>query len=193
MSPQVSRCFCEHVDSPPHLAATSHFSPLTHHYNYFCSKLPVLKSFLKDGEAEFYEGVAVKFVHGRRAVLTVYDEHGTQLGEPIELQQHKDKNALHQVLRDAGFALKSEEEMRKLRARKLEEQAQERFQKFKDMEYYRKRTFYVNAFREFITGEEVEMQRRGDFMLENYDAINQREAVFKEELLQSARTFLSVV
>jgi len=171
------------------------FTTLTHHhYNYFYSKLPVLKSFLKDGEAEFYEGVTVKFVHGRRAVLTVYDdETGMPVGEPIELQQHQDKNALHQVMRDAGFSLKSEQEMRTIRARKLEEQAHERFQKFKDMEYYRKRKFYVDAFREFITGEDAEMHRRSDFMLENYDAINRKEAVFKEELLQSARNFLSVV
>jgi hypothetical protein len=38
------------------------------------NKLPQLKSFLKDGEAESYVGVTVEYIHGRRAVLTIYED-----------------------------------------------------------------------------------------------------------------------
>ena len=35
--------------------------------------MPQLKSFLKDGEAESYRNVEVKFIHGRKAVMTVWE------------------------------------------------------------------------------------------------------------------------
>lgn len=35
--------------------------------------MPILKSFLKDGEAESYQNVQVKFVPGRKAVMTIYE------------------------------------------------------------------------------------------------------------------------
>ena len=37
------------------------------------NKMPQLKSFLKDGEAESYRNVEVKFIHGRKAVMTVWE------------------------------------------------------------------------------------------------------------------------
>ncbi len=35
--------------------------------------MPILKSFLKDGEAESYQNVRVKFVPGRKAIMTIYE------------------------------------------------------------------------------------------------------------------------
>lgn len=35
--------------------------------------MPMLKSFLKEGEAESYRNVEVKFVHGRKAIMTIYE------------------------------------------------------------------------------------------------------------------------
>ncbi len=35
--------------------------------------MPILKSFLKDGEAESYQNVVVTFVPGRKAVMTIYE------------------------------------------------------------------------------------------------------------------------
>ena len=37
------------------------------------NKMPQLKSFLKNGEAESYRNVEVKFISGRKAVMTVYE------------------------------------------------------------------------------------------------------------------------
>lgn len=45
------------------------------------NKLPQLKSFLKDGEAESYQNVEVKFVPGRKAVMTIYESSGDDDGE----------------------------------------------------------------------------------------------------------------
>ena len=35
--------------------------------------MPQLKSFLKDGEAESYRNVEVKFIHGRKAIMTLWE------------------------------------------------------------------------------------------------------------------------
>ena len=43
--------------------------------------MPILKSFLKDGEAESYRNVQVKFVHGRKAIMTIYESGDEEGGE----------------------------------------------------------------------------------------------------------------
>ena len=59
--------------------------------------MPILKSFLKDGEAESYQNVRVTFVPGRKAVMTIYesdDEGGEESWvekEQIVLSDYKTK------------------------------------------------------------------------------------------------------
>lgn len=62
--------------------------------------MPILKSFLKDGEAESYQNVQVKFVPGRKAVMTIYEsdddegdggEEGWVEKEQIVLSDYKTK------------------------------------------------------------------------------------------------------
>ena len=46
------------------------------------NKMPELKSFLKEGGAESYRSVEVKFVHGRKAIMTIYESgDGEESGE----------------------------------------------------------------------------------------------------------------
>ena len=37
------------------------------------NKLPILKSFLKDGEAESYHNVHVVYIPGKKAIMTIYE------------------------------------------------------------------------------------------------------------------------
>ena len=37
------------------------------------NKLPILKSFLKDGEAESYQNVHVVYIPGKKAIMTIYE------------------------------------------------------------------------------------------------------------------------
>ena len=46
--------------------------------------MPQLKQFLKDGEAESYRNVEVKFISGRKAVMTVYE--GISKDNLVELE-----------------------------------------------------------------------------------------------------------
>ena len=62
------------------------------------NKLPNLKSFLKDGEAESYRNVEVKFVPGKKAIMTLYEgdasdtwEEGMVEVEKIVLSDYKTK------------------------------------------------------------------------------------------------------
>lgn len=71
------------------------------------NRLPELKSFLKDGEAEQYEGVTVKYVHGRTAVMTIYDGNRKEV-KKVDLHVIRSKEALHAVMRENGFVLKNE-------------------------------------------------------------------------------------
>ena len=83
------------------------------------NSLPELKSFLKDGEAESYRGVEVKYIHGKKAVLTVYEDGEEQ--EKITLSEYNTKEEMHQLMAEKGFEKSSEEEIKEL-MRKLEEE-----------------------------------------------------------------------
>jgi hypothetical protein len=62
---------------------------------------------LKEGEAEWYEGITVRYVHGRTAILTISDD-GT-VKEKITLHKLKDREQMHKLMKTKGFALKSPE------------------------------------------------------------------------------------
>ena len=72
------------------------------------NKLPELKSFLKDGEAESYVGVTVKYVHGRTAVMTIYDDQKNVV-EKVDLHVIKSKKRLHEIMKEKGFVRKGDD------------------------------------------------------------------------------------
>ena len=52
--------------------------------------MPILKSFLKEGEAESYQNVEVTFVHGRKAIMTIYEsDDGEESGEEGWVEKEK--------------------------------------------------------------------------------------------------------
>jgi hypothetical protein len=53
-----------------------------------------------------YEGVTVKYIHGRTAVMTIYDEHHKAI-EKVDLHVIKSKSKLHDIMKEKGFLLKS--------------------------------------------------------------------------------------
>lgn len=82
------------------------------------NRLPELKSFLKDGEAEWYEGVEVQYIHGRKAVMTVFEDGEEK--EKITLSDMKTKPEMHTMMIEKGFVKKSEEEIAEMK-KKIEE------------------------------------------------------------------------
>jgi len=84
------------------------------------NRLGELKSFLKDGEAEEYKGVEIEFIHGRNAILYVYNNDGVEQ-EQVTLSNYKTKEEMHRMMQEKGFVKKSAEEIQKLgAARKLQ-------------------------------------------------------------------------
>jgi len=169
------------------------------------SKLPILRSFLKEGGAESYEGVTVNYVKGQQAVLKVYDaDTGAEL-EQVVLQHLPTLESMHQAMRDAGFQLKPEAERRQLQETARRNQAELRAIHHRRNEYMHKRDFYVGEFREWIV-QQSPLEEEGrtwkyralaksdpfvKFLEDNYDRINQKEqAYLKADLLESARRFL---
>jgi nitrate reductase alpha subunit len=73
------------------------------------NKLPQLKSFLKDGEAEAYTGVTVRYVPGRTAIMDIYK--GGTLLEQVPLHTLQTKPEMHALMKEKGFVMKSPEEL----------------------------------------------------------------------------------
>eukprot|EP00577_Skeletonema_sp_RCC1716_P027211 CAMPEP_0113402016 /NCGR_PEP_ID=MMETSP0013_2-20120614/17023_1 /TAXON_ID=2843 ORGANISM="Skeletonema costatum, Strain 1716" /NCGR_SAMPLE_ID=MMETSP0013_2 /ASSEMBLY_ACC=CAM_ASM_000158 /LENGTH=147 /DNA_ID=CAMNT_0000287307 /DNA_START=35 /DNA_END=475 /DNA_ORIENTATION=+ /assembly_acc=CAM_ASM_000158 len=97
--------------------------------------MPILKSFLKDGEAESYQNVQVKFVPGRKAIMTIYesadddDEGGEESWvekEQIVLSDYKTKDEMHALMVEKGFQLKSPEEVEAIQQQYKDEAEAER-------------------------------------------------------------------
>lgn len=74
---------------------------------------------MKDGEAEWYEGVEVTYIHGKKAVLTI-SENGEER-EKVTLSDLKTKEEMHEMMVEKGFVRKSDEEIEAATARRLEE------------------------------------------------------------------------
>lgn len=70
------------------------------------NRLPEVKQFLKGGEAEEYENVEVRYIKGRKAILTIYDDE--QELEKVTLSDYKTREEMHKMMVGKGFAKKSE-------------------------------------------------------------------------------------
>ena len=79
------------------------------------------------GEAETYQGVKVTYVHGKTAVLTIYEDGKER--EKIIMHTLKDRPAMHALMKEKGFKLKSEREVAKIYSERRAEE--ERFEKLK--------------------------------------------------------------
>lgn len=75
--------------------------------------MPELKKFLvTNKEADQYENLTVKFIPGRKAILTILDD-GKE-AEKIVLSDYNDREKMHALLAEKGFKKKSSEELGKL-------------------------------------------------------------------------------
>ena len=77
------------------------------------NRLPELKSFLKDGEAESYRGVQIEYISGRTAALSVF--HDGVLHEDVQLTDIATKDLMHRLMLEKGFVKKSDAELAKER------------------------------------------------------------------------------
>merc|ERR1740121_3225270 len=67
------------------------------------NRLPELKKFLKEGEAESYHNVEVNYIPGRKAVLKIYED-DNQL-EEIILSELKTREEMHELMVSKGFVV----------------------------------------------------------------------------------------
>jgi septal ring factor EnvC (AmiA/AmiB activator) len=81
---------------------------------------------LKDGEAEQYEGVEVEYVHGNKAVLTIYKDGEQQ--EEVTLSDYPSKTEMRALMEEKGFVKKSAADIEEIEAR-LEAEKQEDWRK----------------------------------------------------------------
>jgi len=63
-----------------------------------------VKKFLKEGEAETYKNVEVRYIKGRKAILTIF-ENDEEL-EKIVLSDYKNREEMHEMMLEKGFVKK---------------------------------------------------------------------------------------
>jgi hypothetical protein len=68
---------------------------------------------LKGGEAETYENVEITYIHGRKAVLTIF--HNGEEQEKVDLSALPMRDDMHAMFLEKGFVLKSEQEREAIR------------------------------------------------------------------------------
>ncbi|EJK74970.1 hypothetical protein THAOC_03323 [Thalassiosira oceanica] len=133
---------CEVSGVPP-------FAPYQQQPPEALNKLPELKAFLKSGEAESYRNVEVNFIHGKKAVLTIYsgesadDRDSWVEEEKVTLSDYQRTEEMHQLMLEKGSArsshFQSEEELKEMRLKKAQEKADEEERKLKRKEEREKR------------------------------------------------------
>jgi hypothetical protein len=82
---------------------------------------------LKDGEAESYQNIEIKYIHGRKAILTIF--HDGEEQEKIELSQLKQREDMHAMFLEKGFVLKPAEEIEAIRQQREKDTQEEKDQK----------------------------------------------------------------
>ncbi|KAL7547210.1 hypothetical protein ACHAWF_010526 [Thalassiosira exigua] len=157
--------------------------------------MPELKSFLKDGEAESYRGVEVKFVPGRKAIMTVFeggDDDDVERGEgggwaekeKVTLSDYKTKEEMHALMVEKGFVLRTEDELAAWNAgkesREAAQKAEKEAERKRRAEERRKEEARKSAGE--IAEEEAERSRRAiDAMMEGRRRVAREEAADREE------------
>jgi Sep15/SelM redox domain len=71
------------------------------------NRLPVVKQFLKGGEAETYEGITIEWIRGSKPVLTIYEDGKKR--EEVQLEKYDNLDALHALMKEKGFHHKAGE------------------------------------------------------------------------------------
>lgn len=98
---------------------------------------------MKGGEAETYQNVEIKYIHGRKAVLTIF--HDGEEHEKVELSDLKQREDMHAMFLEKGFVRKSEEEIEAIRQQREREMREDKDKKEaerleKDTKHFEKRT-----------------------------------------------------
>jgi len=77
-----------------------------------------LKTFLKGGEAEEYEGISIEWIRGREAVLTVYEDGNER--ETVHLYNLRTLDEMHAKMEELGFHKKDQSSVPATKLRKQE-------------------------------------------------------------------------
>jgi hypothetical protein len=179
---------------------THNAHPFTHtlyiipHY----SRLPALKSFLRDGEAEWYRRVELQYVRGQLTLMHIYEEGVRDAVNIVELNTAAKygKDELHRVMINvAGLELKSDDERQADLDRKEALRHQRQRAMFHRDEYVRLMELHAQLFRRDIMQDALYdetswIHTERDYLYNNYDQIFRYEAITKEDLRWYATRYL---
>lgn len=158
-------------------------------------------SFIKDGEAEWYHNVRIKYVRGEQATLHVYNVSEADRSRMVEiasisLSSLRTKEAMHQAMQHHGFIMKSPQERQADidRANRIREQKS--YAMFFRQEYLRQQFYHAYFFRQDVMMDSNYYNNitwtceEKDFLLVNYDNIFRNEVIAKPRIREYATNYL---
>lgn len=155
--------------------------------------MPALKSFLMDGEAEWYHGLEAEFRTGSKPTVTLYQD-GVEDGEPISLSHLQRRDEIHDFFRNLGFERKSEEEILKLKAEHYEKDKPRRVVVWSRTEYRHQMKEDIDDFRENVMRVEekpfIPRVKGADMLENNYRAVFGSSYLTFKEKMEKADQYL---
>jgi Sep15/SelM redox domain len=163
--------------------------------------LPELQSFIKDGEAEWYHNVRIKYVRGEQATLHVYNVSEADRSRQVEidtvsLSSLRNKEAMHRAMQNYGFIMKSPQERQADidKANRIREQ--KNYAMFFRQEYLRQQFYHAYFFRQDVMIDTIYYNNitwtyaENDFLLANYENIFRNEVIKKPQIREYAVNYL---
>jgi Sep15/SelM redox domain len=158
-------------------------------------------SFIKDGEAEWYHNVRIKYVRGEQAMLHVYNVSEADRSRMVEvasisLSSLRTKEAMHQAIQSQGFIMKSPQERQADidKANRIREQKS--YAMFFRQEYLRRQFYHAYFFRQDVMMDTIYYYNitwtyeEKDYLLTNYDNIFRNEVITRSQIREYATKYL---
>lgn len=147
------------------------------------NRLPDLRSFLVEGEVDYYHGVTKSWRSGGapQVILTIY--HNGKYSESVVLSDILTKPEMHRLMRQKGFRLKDSEGRKAAKDAAETDIREEAAWRAYRLKYFERRRIHAYEFRAHVVaggvaGRQRLVSIRSDLLEENFDRINHEAYVY---------------
>jgi hypothetical protein len=131
--------------------------------------------------------VTVNYIPGRQALLTIYEDNGTDIRETVTLSEIPTKAEMHQLMVEKGFVLKDEKELTRIAQEQQVLQELEDYHTYRRSMYFREQKELVEKFKDDViygpnmparVVDKPKQSRQGrepDYLLDHYDMMHAEE------------------
>jgi hypothetical protein len=129
--------------------------------------------------------VTVKYIPGRKALLTIYEDNGVDIRETVTLSEIPTKAEMHQLMVDKGFVLKDEKDLQRIVQEQQLLQELEDYHTYRRSMYYREQKQMVEKFTDDVIYRHIarvagkpkqcRQRQKPDYLVDHYDKMHAEE------------------